>query len=264
MEASWKYLAAETRVREALVSQLVAMSPLGPHSASMAFTGFSKMKATWTSLPLAARKALEDSLPAQVQGQGHGQATEQVVANMIHSMGCMGALHSTDLSRDSQDRLEAAFIAIAPSFTDQGLSNTLYGLARMGFRFEDWPARLRVSLEAALFGDRPSSVLHMKDQSISNSIWSLGHGGALWSEEDEDKEEGDVHVHSSHRNRDRNTGARKYRLSAKNCLLLSKSVARNAPAMTEQGLSNTLFGLAKVRTHAMIDCIVLYCMKERK
>ena len=174
MEASWKYLAAETMVREALIAQLVAMSPLGLHSASMAFTGFSKMKATWTSLPLAARNALEESLPAQVQGrgqvQGQGRATEQVVANMIHSLGCMGALHSTDLSRDSQDRLEAAFIAIAPSFTDQGLSNTLYGFARMGFRFEDWPDRLQVSLEAALFGDRPSSVLHMKDQSISNSI----------------------------------------------------------------------------------------------
>lgn len=261
MEASWKYLGAETMVREALVAQLVAMSPLGPHSASMAFTGFSKMKATWTSLPLVARKALEECLPAQVQGrgqgqvQGQGQATEQVVANMIHSLGCMGALHSTDLSCDSQDRLEAAFIAIAPSFTDQGLSNTLYGFARMGYRFEDWPDRLQVSLEAALFGDSPSSVLHMKDQSISNSIWSLGHGGALWSVEKEDEEEGDIHVHSSDRNgnRNRNTVARKYRLSAKNCQHLSKSVARNAPAMTEQGLSNTLFGLAKVRTHARYD-----------
>ena len=227
MEANWKYLTAEAR--DALVAQLLAISPLGPHSASMAFTGLSKMRATWTSLPPAARKALEDSLPAQ------GQATEQVVANIVHSMGCMGAIYSTDLSRDSQDRLQAAFISIAPSFTDQGLSNTLYGLARMGFRFEDWPERLQQSLEAALFGGRPSSVLHMKDQSVSNSIWSLGHGGALWSH-DGDKD-------SSHRN----TEAKRYRLGAKNCLQVSKAVARNATSMNEQGLSNTLFGLAKVR-----------------
>ena len=232
MEANWKYLSAEAR--DALVAQLLSISPLGPHSASMAFTGLSKMRVAWISLPLVARKALEESLPAK------GQATEQVVANIIHSLGCMGTIHSTDLSRNSQDRLEAAFIAIAPTFTDQGLSNTLYGLARMDYRFEDWPKELQQSMEAALFGGRPSSVLHMKDQSISNSIWSLGHGGALWSEVGDDG--------SSYRN----TGAKKYSLGARNCLQLSKAVTRYAPAMTEQGLSNTFFGFAKVRAVSLV------------
>ena len=136
MGVSWKYLDSDSK--DALLGRMVTVSPLGPHSASMAFTGLSKMGASWDSLPADARSSLQDSFPMP------SQASEQVVANMIHSYGSMGALYARDLTAETKDRLTASFVTVAPAFTVQGLSNTLHGLSKMGFRMEEWPDALAV------------------------------------------------------------------------------------------------------------------------
>lgn len=231
MGVSWKYLDSDSK--DALLGRMVTVSPLGPHSASMAFTGLSKMGASWDSLPADARSSLQDSFPMP------SQASEQVVANMIHSYGSMGALYARDLTAETKDRLTASFVTVAPAFTVQGLSNTLHGLSKMGFRMEEWPDALLRSFESALFGSRASSIRHMKDQGVSNTVWSLGHCGALWTAAKTDAKD------------DARKGATRCRLSSEMCLQLSRSIASNAPQMTEQGLSNTLLGLAKVSRHIM-------------
>jgi hypothetical protein len=243
MGVNWKYLDLDSK--NALLGRMVAVSPLGPHSASMAFTGLSKMGASWGSLPADARKSLEDSFPMP------SQASEQVVANMIHSYGSMGALYARDLSAETKDRLTASFVSVAPAFTVQGLSNTLHGLSKMGYRMENWPDALLRSFESALFGNKPSSIRHMKDQGVSNTVWSLGQCGAQWTAANTKTDAPD----------EAQRGAIRCRLSNEMCLQLSRSIASNAPQMTEQGLSNTLLGLAKVFCpNLAVSCLLLSCL----
>lgn len=241
MGASWKYL--DLDAKDVLLCRMVTVSPMGPHSTSMAFTGLSKMGATWDSLPADAKNSLQDSFPMP------SQASEQVVSNIIHSYGSMGALYARDLSPETKDRLTASFVSVAPAFTVQGLSNTLHGLSKMGFRMESWPDVLLRSFESALFGNRPSSIRHMKDQGVSNTVWSLGQCGALWT----------VTKTKTDDLNDARGVTTKGRLSSEMCLQLSRSIASNAPQMTEQGVSNALLGLAKV-THPILSYPVLTCL----
>lgn len=238
MGASWKYLDLDTK--DVILFRMVTVSPMGPHSASMAFTGLSKMGATWDSLPADAKNSLQDSFPTP------SQASEQVVSNIIHSYGSMGALYARDLSSETKDRLTASFVSVAPAFTVQGLSNTLHGLSKMGYRIENWPDALLRSFESALFGNKPSSIKHMKDQGVSNTVWSLGQCGAIWTATKTETDDLD----------DARGVTTRGRFSSEMCLQLSRAIASNAPQMTEQGLSNTLLGLAKV-TCPILSCLSL-------
>ena len=234
MSVVWKYMAPETRA--ALSARLVAVSPMCPHSTSITFTGLNKMGATWASLPVAVRAALESSCPLP------SQATEQIVANILHSLGSMGVSYSEDLLDDTKHRLESSFTAVASSFTSQGLSNAVYGFAKMGHQCGDWSEQLLGSFEEALFRDRPSSVGRMGDQSVSNIVWSLGQCGAVWPDADRDIDISTIGVGMG-----LGGFGVKYRVSSESSAMISMSIKNKAHLMSEQGLSNTLMGLAKVR-----------------
>ena len=238
MGVAWKYMAPETR--GALSVRLVMVSPMCPHSTSITFTGLNKMGAIWDTLPAPVRAALESSCPLS------SQASEQIVANILHSLGSMGASYSEDLLDETKHRLESSFAAVASSFTSQGLSNAVYGFARMGHRCESWSEHLLHSFEGALFRDRPSSIRHMGDQSVSNIVWSLGQCGAVWPNADIDTDSDTDSDPDASTDRAGGIDA-KYRISFESSAMIALSIKNKAHLMSEQGLSNTLMGLAKVR-----------------
>jgi hypothetical protein len=245
MGATWKYLPSE--VCDTLLRRLEQVSPVGSHSLSMAFTGLSKLGTTWEVLPVSSRQTLQESFPFP------DQASEQIVANIVHSLGTMGVKYEGDLDDETKERLMRAFVAVSQTFTAQGLSNTLHGFAKMECEFQTFPLELITAFESAFFSDKASSINKMKDQSISNSVWSLGQCGAEWSLSVQDKAvRGGEHSANS-------LITSRYVLKAENCVQISRAIERNVDQMTEQGLSNTLLGLAKVLSDGFMMFSGLLC-----
>ena len=83
--------------------------------------------------------------------------------------------------------------ALSPKFTDLGLTNTIYGLAKMGCDLNEpsLSSSALTALSAALFGPvkgsgsgqgvkHSSRLSRMSDQSVSLLVWSFGQGGVRW------------------------------------------------------------------------------------
>ena len=222
MRAHWKNLSPE--IHDSLLGQLSSIGAMSGQSLSMTVIGLSKLGATWDSLTPKCRLTLQRGFPSPIQ------SSEQIVANVIHSFGIMGVKYAENLDDETKGKIANSFITVASTFTGQGLSNTMYGWAKMGYRFEQWPHNLHFEWESAFFSSRsPCSISRMKDQSVSNSIWSLGQCGAAWASQS-------ISFPTAGR----------YMLTSNFCSIICRSIESNFEQMTEQGLSNTLMGLAKV------------------
>ena len=201
MKAKWSLLS--DHFRRSMLARIVEASPLGSHALTIAVTGLAKMGTRWSDMDLdpATRTAM---LEAAVQ-LCHG-ATEQQLSNLVHGLAKMGATWMTASSyQDSDDRdqlpkelrmrLIVTVEALAPKFTDLGLTNTVYGLAKMGCELKDpsLPGSALTALSTALFGPvkgsgakQSSRLSRMSDQSVSLLVWSFGQGGVKWTNEHAD------------------------------------------------------------------------------
>ena len=229
MRAQWKYLSPE--VHDSLINQLSNISVMSGQSLSMTVIGLSKLGVTWDSLSPKCRLTLQRGFPSPIQ------SSEQIVANVVHSFGIMGVNYAEDLDDETKSKIANSFISVASTFTGQGLSNTMYGWAKMGYQFEQWPENVHIAWESAFFSlSSPCSISRMRDQSVSNSIWSLGQCGAAW-----------ISQSSSF------PTAGRYMLTSTSCSMICRAIESNIVQMTEQGFSNTLMGLAKVCRDTPLD-----------
>ena len=177
--------------------------------------GLAKMGTRWSDVDLdpATRTALLDAAVQLCQG-----ATEQQLSNLVYGLAKMGATwtasthssnrnHNQDRDSDGEQtvvgdqlpeelrvRLVVAVEALAPKFTDLGLTNTIYGLAKMGCELNEpsLPGSVLAALATALFGPvrgsgsgpgvkQSSRLSRMSDQSVSLLVWSFGQGGMKWT-----------------------------------------------------------------------------------
>eukprot|EP01041_Mallomonas_annulata_P006011 gene6011-12121_t len=151
-----------SRLKLKLLGRVEVLSPLNPHSVSSILSGLSRMDVDWDSLPVVTKEALENS--------------EQSVANIIYSLGTMGASTSTIHPRTIAVLVEAVQF-VCSRYTAQGLSNSLYGLANIGCKWVELPLEVRDEVQVACLRLLPM----LNDQSVSNIIWSLGQMQCSWN-----------------------------------------------------------------------------------
>ena len=222
MKAKWSLLSES--FRRSMLVRIVDVSPMGSHALTIAVTGLAKMGATWSDVDLdsATRTAMLDAAIQLCQG-----ATEQQLSNLVYGLAKMGATwtvstqpsqpathnHDNDngndrtaigeqLPEELRVQIMMAVETLAPKFTDLGLTNTIYGLAKMGCELKEpsLPRSALAALSVAVFGPmrgsgsgsssgsgsgqglRQSSRLsRMSDQSVSLLVWSFGVGGVKWT-----------------------------------------------------------------------------------
>ena len=300
MKARWGIL--PVALRGALCRRLVAMSPLGGHALTMAYTGLAKMGVRWGGegdgdegkrrgergsqsedggswsgadnhrgargemgersersddgdlLPLC-RDALVSGAALLCEG---GKASEQQVSNLVWALGSMGAVWHDKEGDDAQNKtaitgragvesdedevasgmieseilrketigrekpaqclsvarhlvpaLTPSIASLAGVFSDQGLTNVVYGMARMGCRFADPSLRAATkAISSVLFevggagemggvggvevgtgkgqgksqgmGKEGCRLSRMDGHSVALLVWSFGHGDEQW------------------------------------------------------------------------------------
>ena len=115
-------------LRSKLLQQLLRCSPLLPQSLSNTLLGFQKLRLDWSLLPPGLRASLLSTitLSSSSSSSSSDPLTEQCVANIVWSLGSMGA------GRDSVphavwDGLFASIVRVSPSFTQQGLVSCMIG-----------------------------------------------------------------------------------------------------------------------------------------
>ena len=213
MKAKWSLLSES--FRKSMLARIVEVSPLGSHALTIAVTGLAKMDTRWSDIDLdpTTRTVLLEAAVQLCQG-----ATEQQLSNLVYGLAKMGATWTTSTyspnhnqNRDGESRdnkqtvigdqlpeeLRMQFVvaveALAPKFTDLGLTNTIYGLAKMGCELNEpsLSSSALTALSAALFGPvkgsgsgqgvkHSSRLSRMSDQSVSLLVWSFGQGGVRW------------------------------------------------------------------------------------
>lgn len=110
-----------------LLQQLHRCSPLLPQSLSNTLLGFQKLRLDWSLLPPGLRASLLSTVTLSSSSSSScDPITEQCVANIVWSLGSMGA------GRDSLpdavwDGLFASIVRVSPSFTQQGLVSCMIG-----------------------------------------------------------------------------------------------------------------------------------------
>ena len=132
------------------------------------------MGVSWGQISNPVREAIESSLPA-IMGAG-----EQAVANIVWALGNMNATTS-HFTPQTLEYIQSGICSACGSFTHQGLSNSLLGLAKMGHNYDHLSPVLRYGIESACIDNkRRSAVVRMHNQPVSNVIWSLGTMQAKW------------------------------------------------------------------------------------
>ena len=132
------------------------------------------MGVSWGQISGPVRDAIESSLPA-IMGAG-----EQAVANIVWALGNMNATTS-HFTPQTLEYIQSGICSACGSFTHQGLSNSLLGLAKMGHNYDNLSPVLRHGIEGACIDSkRRSAVVRMHGQPVSNVIWSLGTMQAKW------------------------------------------------------------------------------------
>ena len=203
-------------VLKAVYFRVHQLSPLGPSTFASTVFSLNTIGVKYRDLPNTAIVDFEQSFGIYVS------PSELSVSTLIYGLGCMGFQLSKS-SASVQHRLFSALHSILPQVTAQGLSNILYGLAKMAdedFSVGDKNETWALLLDATRY-------MMLKDvtslQATSNVVWSLGQ---LCSR------------HPSLAD-----------IAARNNSILDSfyyAIDRYADKMNEQALSNTLSGLAKV------------------
>lgn len=131
------------------------------------------------------------------------------------------------------------------------------GLSKLGFEYRELPdsatramekAACAAGLLSAVTRDVVSAALC--EGVVSNFVHSLGSMDALWFSADIDRDSISREVDVD----------RRRMLSHQLCIEVCKAIEVHAPSMNEQAISNTLFGLAKVRTTASLLLMLLSCI----
>jgi len=216
----WNTLSMKTRTK--LLDQIVILSPLDSHALTSTIKGMSKMSVTWTSLPENVRKVLELGLPSV-----NDNPTELVVSSLLWSLGRLKASEAI-LKKETKANLFDIIIYVSPTFSDQGVSSSYHGLANMKFLYHKLPMKVIRSLELPCI----DKLSIMDSRAVSNIVWSLGQMNAQWNPIGID------HIE-----------ARSISDNLRTHLL--KAIDRTVEKMTEQGLANTLLGLAKMNVQWM-------------
>ena len=159
---------------------------------------------------------------------------EQVVSNVVYSLGGMGAT-AAELS---DHELSALFnlVGSPDSYSVHGLSMVIYGLAKMKVAWRQIPLPTQVALATNLLsisfeGRTGSSNL----QALSNILWGLGQMEVVWA---------DIHGGNDSDNTVFATARTRVHLLLR----------AYATSMEDQGLSNSMLGLAKVSSFHC-DCV---------
>jgi len=134
------------------------------------------------------------------------------------------------------------------------------GLSKLGFEYRELPDSATRAMEKAACAGGPAGLLSAVTRDVasaalcegvvSNFVHSLGSMDALWFSADIDRD---------NISRDVDVDRRKM-LSHQLCIEVCKAIEVHAPSMNEQAISNTLFGLAKVRTTASLLLMLLSCI----
>jgi len=286
------------RLRSALTEQLHQNPRLGPQAYSNCASGLARLGATFDTLPPRMREVLVRglrhalSLPSSPHPSASSSssvtaaaaASEQTLSTVVWALGSLDMDYRLHLDSRGRAALDALLLARVPELTLQGVSNTVYGLARMHWSLRYASPELRLALERRLQwwaktagvdvavtaeGGRTrneapegqGSVTHT--QAASNIMWGLGQFRVRWpsplaplpsaasarsEEQEEEGEEGDEERSGESGDTDiESSGAGEYTLPAEVAEALLSKVTAALPFMSEQGVSNTLSGLANMK-----------------
>ena len=123
------------------------------------------------------------------------------------------------------------------------------GLSKLGFEYRELPDAVTCAVERAACAGGPAGLLSVATRdaavceegtALSTFIHSLGSMNALWFSADRDINGGREEVDVADR--------RRRMLSHQLCIEICRAMEAHTPSMNEQGISNSLFGLAKVCT----------------
>jgi hypothetical protein len=110
-----------------LLQQLLRCSPLLPQSLSNTLLGFQKLRLDWSLLPPGLRASLLSTVTlSRSSSSSCDPITEQCVANIVWSLGSMGACRDS-LPDTVWDGLFSSIVRVSPSFTQQGLVSCMTG-----------------------------------------------------------------------------------------------------------------------------------------
>ena len=285
--AQWKHL--PTNLKLALCERLVSLHPIGLQALSSSIMGLSRLQVSWDDLSPNFREALQESFPDDMKGE----ISEQTVANIIWGLGglrvrwglvsekSMKTLQplvpkgNSDVDQFSfQDstislpipvtsKLLKMISKVSSRLTDQGLSNILWGLAKMNI---DWAKDVPIDIRTQLFevihnkirlgihstgnNDRERVVstgvrrrANFEAQSVANLVWSLGQFQVVWNGQ---RQSAIVTNMDNKGGTYSQAGDATLALTEDFRLALSAAVQSTLSSATEQGLVNILSGLAKM------------------
>ena len=139
-----------------IYSRLLELSPYPPFVLSALFLGFKGLRMKWREIPEYLKFELQDSFPRPEA------VTEHSLSNIIYSLGAMKASWKDDYNTNADLGTESTLNGLtfqgksvllqciektAPRFTQQGLSNSIWGLAKMSV---DWKSDLSPQLRARI------------------------------------------------------------------------------------------------------------------
>lgn len=230
-DVSWEEL--PTTLRLDILNKLVMLSPLPAQSLSSCLSSLHRLGASWSDFPSSMHRAVEESLPS-LEG-----SSEQAVANVLWALGSLGTqLGHFDKAANILSCVDRSIRRVCPSFTAQGLSNCFLGLAKLGVQQQELSSQTWSALQQACWDQsRKSSLARMDPRAISNVVWSLGVMQTRWLATRSTKE-------------DESNESDKTLMSANMSESLLVAIDRTLGTMTEQGLSMTLLGLAKMKVNA--------------
>ena len=238
----WRGLGT-SKQRGMISSRLIEIKSFQPLSLSALLVGLAAMNVQWHLLDLKLRGAVLQNLIATSQSAVGSSAAgmEQFVSNIVYSLGGMGAT-AAELS-DHELSVLFHLIGNTDSFSEHGLSMVIYGLAKMKVVWRQIPLPAQVALAKNFLSisfEGHTGASNM--QALSNSLWGLGQMEAVWVDVQGGE---DSILFSTARTR------------------IHLLLRAHATAMGDQGLSNSMLGLAKVgifilqlfcRTTSMTSC----------
>lgn len=225
---SWS--AVPLSLRRSLLHALVQRKEsLSAQNVANLLQGLARMKASWSRLDDSFKERVERDLPTVQTVKGREAAYELSVTRIIYSLGLLGATASSLPSSCLEDLL-LCLAQVFPFCSPQGFSNSLYALARLTLSSKTIPLLLFDQIVAAGLNEKAGLLRKLDGQAISNVFWALGtmHFQWKWNRDDEDP-------------------------WSVFCSSLVEALSGRQSQLTNQGVSNTLLGFAKV-------CCLLLCM----